>query len=86
VQQVPWPVASGKHQDVSKEAVLDFFNNVAGDPDNADRGVIFSRERMHWRSSNVKDTFGREVYRGIMKRDMKMISSVAKVYEKRYSE
>ncbi|KAH7267537.1 uncharacterized protein BKA55DRAFT_605618 [Fusarium redolens] len=86
VQQVPWPVASGKHQDVSKEAVLDFFNNVAGDPDNADRGVMFSRERMRWRSSNVKDTFGREVYRGIMKREMKMISSVAKVYEKRYSE
>ncbi|KAF5644746.1 uncharacterized protein FTJAE_2709 [Fusarium tjaetaba] len=37
-------------------------------------------------SRNVKDTFGRMFYQGIWKKEVKMISSVAKEFEKLYSE
>ncbi|EWY97872.1 hypothetical protein FOYG_02616 [Fusarium oxysporum NRRL 32931] len=53
VDQVPWPVASGKHQDVNKEAVATFFNNVADEHDKTGCRAISSHERMRWYSRNV---------------------------------
>ncbi|RKK99859.1 hypothetical protein BFJ68_g13039 [Fusarium oxysporum] len=86
VDQVPWPVASGKHQDVNKEAVATFFNNVADEHDKTGCRAISSHERMRWYSRNVKDTFGRDVYEGILKKELKMISSAAKEFRKLYSQ
>ncbi|ENH64221.1 hypothetical protein FOC1_g10013493 [Fusarium oxysporum f. sp. cubense race 1] len=86
VDQVPWPVASGKHQDVNKEAVATFFNNVADEHDKTGCRAISSHERMCWYSRNVKDTFGRDVYEGILKKELKMISSAAKEFKKLYSQ
>ncbi|KAG7419421.1 hypothetical protein Forpe1208_v003106 [Fusarium oxysporum f. sp. rapae] len=54
VHQVPWPVASGKHQDVNKEAVVAFFNNIADEHDKAGCRAISSHERMRWYSRNVR--------------------------------
>ncbi|KAH7229549.1 hypothetical protein BKA60DRAFT_614682 [Fusarium oxysporum] len=86
VDQVPWPVASGKHQDVNKEAVATFFNNVANEHDKTGCRAISSHERMRWYSRNVRDTFGRDVYEGILKKELKMISSAAKEFKKLYSQ
>lgn len=86
VDQVPWPVASGKHQDVNNQAVATFFNNVADEHDKTGCRAISSHERMRWYSRNVKDTFGRDVYEGILKKELKMISSAAKEFRKLYSQ
>ncbi|EMT64133.1 hypothetical protein FOC4_g10010621 [Fusarium odoratissimum] len=86
VDQVLWPVASGKHQDVNKEAVATFFNNVADEHDKTGCRAISSHERMRWYSRNIKDTFGRDVYEGILKKELKMISSAAKEFRKLYSQ
>ncbi|KAI1037284.1 hypothetical protein LB503_008978 [Fusarium chuoi] len=86
VWQVPWPVTSGKHWHVSKEEVVRFFNNIADEHDKAGCRAIFLHERMRWCSRNVKDTFGRMFYRTTWKDELRMISSVAKEFEKLYSE
>jgi hypothetical protein len=79
-------VASGKQWHVSKEEVVRLFNNIADEHGKAGCRAIFLHERMRWCSRNFKDTFGRMFYQGIRKRDVKMISSVAKEFEKPYSE
>ncbi|KAF4425223.1 hypothetical protein FACUT_9976 [Fusarium acutatum] len=86
VWQVPWQVTSGKHWHAHKEEVVGFFENIANEHDKAGCRAIFLHERMRWCSRNVKDTFGKMVYRGIWKKELKMISSVAKEFEKLYSE
>ncbi|KAF5607280.1 hypothetical protein FPANT_972 [Fusarium pseudoanthophilum] len=86
VYQVPWPVTSGKQWHVSKEEVVRFFNSIADEHGKAGCRAIFLHERMRWCSRNVKDTFGRMFYQGIWKKEVKMISSVAKEFVKLYSE
>ncbi|RBQ69172.1 hypothetical protein FVER14953_05439 [Fusarium verticillioides] len=81
VYQVPWPVTSGKQWHVSKEEVVRFFNNIADEYGKTGCRAIFLHERMRWCSRNFKDTFGRMFYQDIWKRDVKMVSSVAKEFE-----
>jgi hypothetical protein len=57
---VPWPVLSGKRQDVSKEEVEAFFINAptAGEPDRAELLKTLKAERVRWHPDKIQQKLG----------------------------
>lgn len=78
---IPWPVKSGKWEDVSEENVKLFFQKAppvavfSSDAKEA-KFRLMSKESMRWHQDKISQLFGLEVFSGKHASSLKMIARI----------
>ncbi|KAF4952877.1 hypothetical protein FSARC_12550 [Fusarium sarcochroum] len=76
--QIPWPVSSGRLDDVNEAEVRAFFMDSATNLKPEPKiGPMLLEECHRWQRSHLKDTFGRRIFKGVYGPTLKMIRGVA---------
>ncbi|KAM0562092.1 hypothetical protein ACHAPJ_002536 [Fusarium lateritium] len=76
--QIPWPVSSGRLDDVNEAEVRAFFKSIVTNPKTGSKvGPMLLKECNRWERSNLRDTFGRRIFKSVYGPTLKMIREVA---------
>ena len=80
-ERIPWPVMSGRWEDVGKEEVERFFGHAPMEKE-ADLGKVLKVERVRWHPDKMQQRAGGA---GIDAATMKMITAVFQVVDRMWS-
>ena len=81
-ERIPWPVESGRWQDVGKESVEAFFRNGVG-LEGVSLAEVLKRERVRWHPDKMQQRAGSE---GIDNATMKAVTAVFQVVDRLWGE
>lgn len=78
---IPWPVKSGKWEDVTAESVKLFFQKAPSMPSSPtdakrERFKLMSQESKRWHTDKIMQLFGREVLTGIHGKALDLIAKI----------
>lgn len=80
--RIPWPVKSGKRQDVNRENVEEFFSEVQKMGDKPDQRALLKVERVRWHPDKMQQRFGA---RSLDEEARKAVTAVFQVVDNMWS-
>ncbi len=83
--RIPWPVLSGRWEDVGKDEVERFFGHAEQYAGVGEGGLggLLKMERVRWHPDKMQQRAGKE---GVDEQTMKMITAVFQVVDRMWSE
>ncbi|OBT87351.1 hypothetical protein VE02_02998 [Pseudogymnoascus sp. 03VT05] len=83
--EIPWPVWSGKMEDLGKDEVESFFLNgpTAGEPDQADLVKTLKLERVRWHPDKIQQKLGGH---GVDEAKMQGVTQVFQIVDRMWNE
>lgn len=83
--EMPWPVWSGKKEDIGREEIEAFFRNAptAGKPDEADILKILKAERVRWHPDKIQQKLGEQ---GVEEVKMRAVTAVFQIIDRMWNE
>jgi hypothetical protein len=83
-QKLPWPVWSGKRDDISKDEIETFFLNgpTSGNPDQADLLKTLKIERVRWHPDKIQQKLGH----GMEEARLRAVTAVFQIIDRMWTE
>lgn len=84
--KIPWPVWSGKQDDLGKEEIEEFFLNgpTAGNPDQVALMKVLKTERVRWHPDKIQQKLGG--HGGVEEAKMQGVTSVFQIIDRMWNE